>query len=112
MTEARPASGLLVSALIRRAEGEGGSAMVIHRGDAIAGAILLLLADRGVLERIVERVWRFDGGHGLEPVGPDNFAEPGVAGDYIARRRTSDPDLWVVEVDHREAARIAGDVLL
>lgn len=112
MTEARPASGLLVSALIRRIEAEGGSAMVIARGDAIAGAVLLLLADRGVLGRIVERVWRFDGGHGLEPVGPADFGEAGVAGDYVARRRKSDPDLWVVELDHPEAERIAGEVLL
>jgi len=112
MTEPRVASGLLVSALIRRVEAEGGSAMVIHKGDAIAGAILLLLADRGALMDIVERVWRFDGGHGLEPVGPARPNEPGVAGDYIARRRKSDPDLWVVEADHRDAERIAREVLL
>lgn len=111
MTETRPASGLLVSALIRRVEAEGGSAMVIAKGDAIAGAILLLLADRGVPGAIVERVWRFDGGHGLERVGPAEPNEPGVTGDYVARRRKSDPDLWVVEVDHREAERIAGEVL-
>lgn len=111
MTEPRPASGLLVSALIRRIEAEGGSAMVIARGDAIAGAILLLLADRGVLDKIVERVWRFEGGHGLEPVGPDDPNMPGIAAEYVARRRKSDPDLWVVELDHREAERIAGEVL-
>ena len=111
MTEPRPASGLLVSALIRRIEAEGGSAMVIAKGDAIAGAILLLIADRGVLDKIAERVWRFDGGHGLEPVGPADPNALGVAGDYVARRRKSDPDLWVVEVDHRDAERIAGEVL-
>lgn len=112
MTEPRAAAGLLVSALIRRIEAEGGSAMVIHRGDAIAGAILLLLADRGVLRGIVDRAWRFEGGHGLERVGPADPDEPGAAGDYIARRRRSDPDLWVVEIDHPEAERIAGELLL
>ena len=86
--------------------------MVIHKGDAVAGAMLLLLADRGVLMAIVERVWRFDGGHGLEKVGPAELNEPGVAGDYVARRRRSDPDLWVVEVEHRQAERIAGEMLL
>jgi hypothetical protein len=111
MTEARAATGLLISALIRRIEAEGGSAMVIHRGDAIAGAVLLMLADRGVLGAIVERVWRFDGGHGFERVGPADPNEPGAAGDYVARRRRSDPDLWAVEIDHPEAERIAGEVL-
>ncbi|MET0376988.1 MAG: DUF1491 family protein [Rhizorhabdus sp.] len=110
--EARPASGLSVSALIRRIEAEGGSAMMIAKGDAIAGAILVMLSNRGVLTAIVERVWRFEGGHGLERVGPADPNEPGAAGDYIARRRKSDPDLWVVEVDHRDAERIAGEVLL
>jgi hypothetical protein len=112
MIEPRAASGLLVSALIRRIEAEGGSAMVLHRGDAIAGAILLLIADRGVLQSIVERVWRFEGGHGLEPVGPSDPNQPGIAGDYVARRRKSDPDLWVVEIDHRQAEAIAGEILL
>ena len=112
MIEPRPASGLLVSALIRRVEAEGGSAMVIHKGDAIAGAMLLLLADRGVLDKMVERVWRFDGGHGLELVWPADPNEPGVASEYIERRRKSDPDLWVVEVDHQRAEAIAGEMLL
>ena len=110
--EARPAAGLLVSALIRRVESEGGSAMVIAKGDAIAGAMLLLLTDRGILGAIVERVWRFEGGHGFERVGPADLNDPGAAGDYVARRRMSDPDLWVVEVDHRDAERIASDMLL
>lgn len=111
MIEPRPASGLLVSALIRRVEAEGGSAMVIARGDAVAGAMLLLLADRGKLLRIAERVWKFEGGYQLETVGPRDPEEPGAAGDYIARRRKSDPDLWVVEIDHAQAERISGEVL-
>ncbi len=110
--EPRAASGLLVSALIRRIEADGGSAMVIAKGDAIAGAMLLLLADRGVPGGILERVWRFEGGHGFERVGPADVNEPGAIGDYVARRRRSDPDLWVIEIDHREAERIAGEVLL
>ena len=112
MIEPRAASGLLVSALIRQIEAEGGSAMVIAKGDATAGAMLLLLADRGVPGAIVERVWRFDGGHGLERVGPADPREPGAVNDYVARRRRSDPDLWVVEIDHRDAGRIVGELLL
>jgi hypothetical protein len=37
---------VLVSALIRRAEGAGGGAMVLAKGDATAGAILLLLYEK------------------------------------------------------------------
>jgi hypothetical protein len=110
MTEVRPASGLLVSAMIRRAQAEGGSAMVLARGDDVAGAILIILADRGIVGRIVERVWRFDGGYGLESVGPAEPEAPGAVSDYVARRRRSDPDLWVIELDHPDAAAIAGDL--
>jgi len=109
MIEPRLAAGLLVAALRRRIEAEGGVATVLARGDDVAGAILLLLADRGESKRIVERVWRFEGGHGLDGVGP---AEPAEMEDYLARRRRADPDLWAVEIDHPEAHRIAGEILL
>lgn len=111
MTEARPATGLSVSALIRRTEVEGGSAMVLAKGDLTAGAILLLLADRGQPVGMLERVWIFDGGFGLERVGPADLQMPGAASDYIARRRRSDPDLWAVEIDHPDALQLARDCL-
>ena len=85
--------------------------MVLAKGDEIAGAILLMLLDRGVPTGLVERVWRFDGGHGLEAVGPGVEHGPGPVDDYIARRRKSDPDLWVVEIDHRDAHMVAGRML-
>lgn len=112
MTDARPASGLLVSAMIRRIQSEGGSAMVMAKGDAIAGAIILIFSDRGVTGSLVERIWRFDGGYGVAPVGPADLNAPGAIGDYIARRRKSDPDLWVVELDHARAMEIVSDLLV
>ena len=104
MTETRPASALLVSALIRKIQDDGGSAMVLARGDEIAGAIIVALSDRGESLGLVERVWRFEGGFGLDSVGP---ADPIDQTDYIARRLRTDPDLWVIEVDHRDARAIA-----
>lgn len=111
MIEARASSGLLVPAMIRRIEAEGGTAMVLAKGDAVAGAILLVLADRGVVQQVVERVWQFEGGYRLERVGPADISEPGAVSDYIARRRRSDPDMWAVELDHPDAAMIAGALL-
>ncbi len=51
---ARVTAGLLVSALIRRVEAEGGHAMVLAKGDATSGAILIALAVRGVTTRLVD----------------------------------------------------------
>jgi hypothetical protein len=108
---ARPASGLLVSALIRRIEAAGGHAMVLARGDATSGAILLVIAERGVTLRMLERRLDFDGNYSWSPVGPASFEDPFALGDYVTRRRRTDPDLWVVELDAPKAEMIAAELL-
>lgn len=101
--EPRAASGLLASALIRRIEAEGGSAMVLAKGDATAGALLIQISDRGVVGALIERVPGIDGSR-WDEAGP---TEPAERDAYIARRRARDPDLWVVELDHPRAREIA-----
>jgi hypothetical protein len=101
--EARPASGLLVTALLRRVAAIGGHGAVLSRGDATAGAILLVLTERGVTRRLMERGMTPDGNYGWMVSGPKDFGDPSALSDYIARRRRNDPDLWVVELDAPEA---------
>jgi hypothetical protein len=105
--EARAAAGLLVSALVRRIEAEGGSAMILARGDATAGAILLALAHRGVDGALLERSFGADGYEWRE-TGP---SDPAERSPYLAQRSRIDPDLWIVELDHADARRIALDLL-
>lgn len=107
----RAASGLLVSAMIRRIEAAGGHAMVLAKGDATAGAILLVIAERGVALRMLERTMGFDGAYRWEAAGPAGFEDSLALGDYVVRRRRNDPDLWVVELDSPEAETIAGELL-
>lgn len=106
---ARLATGLLVNALIRRAEGAGGSAMVLAKGDATAGAVLLLLVERGANPRFVERGLGPDGSPALIASGPREFADEGEATAYWRRRRARDSDLWVVELDIAQAERFAAE---
>jgi hypothetical protein len=106
---ARLATGLLVNALIRRAEGAGGSAMVLARGDATAGAVLLLLVERGANPRFVERGLGPDGSPALIASGPREFAGEGEVTAYWRRRRERDSDLWVVELDIAQAERFAAE---
>jgi hypothetical protein len=103
----RLAAGMLVSALIRRVEASGGSAMVLARGDATAGAVMIQLADRGVTGALLERQVDLDGDYHWTPIGP---ADPGALPDYLARRRRSDPDLWIVEIDSADAATLVEQV--
>ncbi len=108
---ARLASGLLVSAMIRRVEAAGGHAMVLAKGDATAGAILLVIAERGRTLRILERTMDFEGYYRWSETGPAELGESQALSDYIDRRRRTDPDLWVVELDSPDAQQIATELL-
>ncbi len=108
---ARAAAGLLVSALIRAVEAAGGGGMVLAKGDATSGAILLVLAERGRVTAVRERAPALEGGYVWIPAGPAAFADPVALADYIARRRSRDPDLWVVELDHADALTLADGMI-
>ncbi|SNS71545.1 hypothetical protein SAMN06295912_11363 [Sphingomonas laterariae] len=106
----RLAAGLFVSALIRRMEATGGSAAVLARGDATAGAVLIVIADRGFIQAVLERTLDPKGHYHWTTTGPDDLNAPGVLFEYYEKRRRFDPDLWVVELDGAEARRIADEV--
>lgn len=108
---ARPASGLLVSALIRAVEAAGGSGMVLAKGDVTAGAILLVLAERGRTTALRERTLGLDDRYAWALAGPAAADDPLALSEYIARRRRNDPDQWIVELDHADAGRIADGLI-
>ncbi len=104
---ARLAAGMLVSALIRRAEQLGGNGAVLAKGDATAGALLIQLADRGVPGPLLERRLDPQGDYRWSPTGPEDADQ---RGDYIARRRRGDPDLWVLELDVPDGMQLVEDI--
>lgn len=108
---ARLAAGLLVNALVRRVNAAGGSAMVLARGDADAGAILVLAQERGGSPSFFERGIGPDGAPALVRAGPAEFSDDGAVSDYWQRRRSRDSDLWVIELDVAEAERFAAETL-
>ena len=101
----RIATSVLVGALVRKAEAEGGFAAVLAKGDATAGSLLLVLTERGAVPQIFERM--------LQPDGRYAWAEPGdrpllqEVPALVARRRRVDPDLWVLELDVPHPERFA-----
>ena len=107
---ARLPSELLVKAMCRRVHDAGGAAMVLARGDAQGGAILVLALERGGSPCFWER--------GLGPTGETMLIRSGpiegdapAADEYWRRRRRSDPDLWVVELDIASAQRFAAETI-
>jgi hypothetical protein len=104
--EPRLASSVLVAALIRKAEAEGGFAAVLSRGDEAAGSILLLLTERGAGPQILERLLQPDGRYAWGRSTGDSAEVPAL----IARRRRFDPDLWVLELDVPSSERFAAEM--
>ncbi|GGB38655.1 hypothetical protein GCM10011380_30090 [Sphingomonas metalli] len=98
-------SGLLVGAMLRRANDAGGSGMVLAKGDAQAGGILALVVEDG-RERLFER--------GLGPDGAPALIESTPRDDvtgYWQRRRARDPDLWVIELIVAGAQRLVAETI-
>lgn len=90
-----------VSALIRRAEAAGAFGMVIRKGDARAGAVLVKVLNRPAGKaQLYAEATRMDGERiWMRPVPSDQESELDA---YIARAAKVDPDIWVVEIDDRE----------
>ena len=108
--EARLQSSVLASALMRRAISHGGFAAVLAKGDAGAGAILVILAERGEKVKFMERVLQGEGRYSWQEVGTQAVANPGETEKFLARRRSFDPDIWLIELDVPSAERFAAEM--
>jgi hypothetical protein len=100
---------LEVSAILRRAEAQGGFATVLSKGDPEGGALLLLITTRGRHMAGLERILGMSGDYEWRTVGPAESAESAEVAAFLAKRRQFDPDLWIVELDIAEAERFIAE---
>jgi hypothetical protein len=106
---ARLTATMLASALIRSAEAKGGFAAVLAKGDAQAGAILIITREKGAITGLYERLLALSGGYIWQRAVPQTVDNEGEIAEIVARKRARDPDLWVIELDIPDAERfIAG----
>lgn len=100
----RLAAGLRVAALLRRMDLAGRGAYVVHRGDDTAGAICLTVLRPGGRAELWgqdydpmtdARVWA------LQAEGTPHDIDAAAA-----RRRATDPDLWVIELELPEGEAV------
>ena len=108
--DGRLQSSVLVSALIRRAQGEGGFAAVIAKGDPTAGSILVILVEKGLKARFLERLLQLDGSYSWQDTGNQALANSEEEQKFLARRRKFDPDLWILELDVPSAERFTAEM--
>ncbi|WP_337829039.1 DUF1491 family protein [Pseudonocardia sp. TMWB2A] len=138
--EPRLASSVIIAALRRKVEAVGGFATVLAKGDAVAGAILIVcpqgasgdgaghvsghLSDdtrqgeshantgpeSGPKPVILEREPTFDGPGKWIAVGRQHIDNEQKLSEYLVKRRASDPDLWIIELDTADAERFAAEI--
>jgi hypothetical protein len=91
---------LWVSALIRRAEIGGANAVVVRRGDARAGTVIVKAYDTGERSaRLYTEAFGNDGDRlWIQPVqGTETELDA-----FIQRQVGFDADLWVIEIEDRK----------
>jgi hypothetical protein len=106
----RLASGVLVGALIRCAQADGGFAALLARGDENSGAVLVILTERGSDPRILERIMLADGRYAWQSPNGQTISKTSEVPALIARKRRFDPDLWVLELDVPSAERFTAEM--
>lgn len=111
MAADRLTSAMLAGALMRRTSAAGGFATILVKGDAISGVILVQALEKGRELGLFERVSDFTGGYRLVRCGPSPDEGAEALSQYLARRRRSDPDLWVIELDIADAERFAAETI-
>ena len=105
MTDARLPTHLEVGGLIRTVQQEGGFATVIARGEPDAGTIMIILADRTEPQRAFERVPQASGERCWTLTRTEDPADRADFAEWLERRRSQDPDLWIVELDILQGER-------
>ena len=105
----RLASSVLVAALLRRAQDEGGNCAVLAKGDPTAGSITVILSEKGRKACFLERLLQPDGSYAWEQSrqGVENEEE---FNGFLERRRKYDRDIWILELDIASAERFAAEM--
>ena len=110
---ARLATSVIVGGLLRKAESQGGFGAVLAKGDPTAGAVAVVLVERGGPPKILERILQPDGAYLWQETRPQSIEDISKSEEvpaFVARRRRFDPDLWVLELDIPSAERFAAEM--
>lgn len=91
-----------LKAHMRRCSAEGVPATVVHRGEEQTGTVVLILNMGANGCRILTQGRDLDGNMGWLPALNGASVDEADANAYVARAIDRDPDLWVVEIEHRD----------
>jgi hypothetical protein len=101
MTDGRMPTEMWLQVHLRRLSVDGIGAVVVRRGEAMGGSVLLKLNQRDLGCRVLTQARAPDGTLGWLAAFQGKAVDEADADAYIARATGRDPDLWVVEIDDR-----------
>lgn len=110
MSDSRIPAHLEVAGLIRATEAAGGFATVIQKGERDAGVILILTTEKGQNARLWERMPRLDGRRLFKVVKEEDAEKKQEFAEYLDRRASRDPDVWVIELDIVDVERLIAEL--
>lgn len=102
MSEGRLRTDVWVKAHLRRCTADGVPATLARRGDATGGLVVLKLNQLDLGCRVLSQSRDLDGRLAWLPALKGELVAETEADAYIARAVERDPDLWVVEIEHRD----------
>ena len=102
MSDDRLPTDVWVMAHVRRCNADGIPAVIVRKGEAKGGTLMLKLnlLDGGC--RVLSQMRDLDGNLGWLAAFDGGAVAEREADDYIARAVARDPDLWVIEIEHRD----------
>jgi hypothetical protein len=98
MAEPRVKVGLWVSAALRMADLSGRPGVVLRRGDADAGGVLVVLRGRTGVE-VLSQARTGEGEAAWLKATGSTPVDDAAAQTYVDRQIGRDPDLWVLEFE-------------
>ena len=94
---------------MRRVQADGGSAMMLRKGDPDRGAITLIINEKGGFRGILERELGPDFDYRWTFKPSDESSGSTNLNDLIARRERFDTDFWLIELDIAEPERFIAE---
>ena len=108
--DARLPAHLEAAAIRRLAESLGGFATVLAKGERDAGTIGIVIIGRGEPDALFERMPDAAGNRIFVPTVSQNPDKPSDFSAILERRRTRDPDFWLIEADVPERERFVASL--
>ncbi len=100
---------LWLESKIRKIMADGHGVYVANRGEKMGGLVLLKISDMTGQCKLLTQQRDIEGALNWVNVFKEDVIDEKKADEYCTRSIDRDPDLWVVEVEHKEMANLFMD---